>query len=68
MKINRRNFEDAPHGSAIFEDMKMIKRPNMNLYKVSKTLNFDHVPHGSAIFEKSEARPVCQRTPLARAL
>ena len=24
MIINRRNFEDAPHGSAIFEDIKTI--------------------------------------------
>ena len=25
MKINRRNFEDALHGSAIFEDIKTMR-------------------------------------------
>ena len=31
MKVNQRNFEDAPHGSAIFEDIKMTKRKNIRL-------------------------------------
>ena len=40
MKINQRNFEDAPHGSAIFEDLNMIKNAKSGI-----------VSRGSAIFE-----------------
>ena len=61
MKINRRNFDDAPHGSAIFKDMKMKKRKNLiclepeHDFSLRRIRNFEDVPHGSVIFENRGA-------------
>ena len=49
MKINRQKNEKIPHGSAIFEDIRIKKHD----FPVSKITNFEYVPHGSAIFERS---------------
>ena len=61
MKINRRNFDDAPHGSAIFEDIKMKKRKNLIClererdFSLRRIRNFEDVLHGSVIFENRGA-------------
>ena len=49
-KINRRNFEDAPDGSAIFEDTKMIK--------TSKKSNCLARERNCLMFMKSEKRKI----------
>ena len=42
MKINRRNFEDAPHGRAFFEDTQMIKtqKKKKNRESLERERNF----------------------------
>ena len=44
MKINRQNFEDAPHGSPVFEDIKMLKMPKTQEKKATDILTFSFKP------------------------
>ena len=72
MKINRRNFEDAPHRSAILEDVKMIKIKNIELSRAGarflskQNSGILRMSHTGPRFSKIGARPVRVQTPIAR--
>ena len=60
-EVNRQNFEDAPRGSAIFEEIKIIQTSKVELsragaqFSSKRKRNFKDVPRGSAILQNRGA-------------
>ena len=76
MKIDRRYFKDAPHGSRIFEDIKTVKTQKTRLSRAGAQYlrkfmkinrrNFEDALHGSAIFEDIKTMRTQKRDCLER--